>query len=237
MMKAALAVTDDGNNIDAKADSEIAACLNLQSPKSFFLFAGAGSGKTRSLVEALKHLQKRANRQLRLYRQQVGVITYTNKACDEIKRRIGYDPLVEVSTIHSFVWTLIQGFDADIRIWLKAELEEQIAELREKEAKGRGGKASLDRQKDIESKSRRLSILHEIRKFEYNPNGDNYGRNSLNHSDVIKIAASFLSIKPGMQRLLIKRFPILLIDESQDTNKLLMEALLSVQAQYSKSFM
>jgi DNA helicase-2/ATP-dependent DNA helicase PcrA len=154
-MEPALTVMDDGNNIDAKADVEIAACLNLQSPKSFFLFAGAGSGKTRSLVDALKHLRKTASRRLRLRGQQVGVITYTNKACDEIKHRIGYDPLTQVSTIHSFVWTLIQGFDADIRVWLKKELEEQIAELREKEAKGRGGKASLDRQKEIESKAKR----------------------------------------------------------------------------------
>ncbi|OEU69859.1 MAG: hypothetical protein BA864_00390 [Desulfuromonadales bacterium C00003093] len=29
-------------------------CLNLEDPKSFFLFAGAGSGKTRALVEAMK---------------------------------------------------------------------------------------------------------------------------------------------------------------------------------------
>ena len=42
----------DGD-IDGHVDAEIAACLNLTSPRSFFLFAGAGSGKTRSLVTAL----------------------------------------------------------------------------------------------------------------------------------------------------------------------------------------
>ena len=91
------------NDIDAGTDVEIAACLNLQAPKSFFLFAGAGSGKTRSLVNALQHLQKNHGRKLRLYGQRVGVITYTNKASDEITHRIGLDPLVKVSTIHSFV--------------------------------------------------------------------------------------------------------------------------------------
>ena len=41
-------ITDD--NRDSAADSIIQSCLNIKNPKSFFLFAGAGSGKTRSLV-------------------------------------------------------------------------------------------------------------------------------------------------------------------------------------------
>lgn len=49
---------------DAHVDDEIAACLNLDSPKSFFLFAGAGSGKTRSLVTALQHVQTNLSERL-----------------------------------------------------------------------------------------------------------------------------------------------------------------------------
>jgi len=235
MIEAALAV-DEGNNVDAKVDTEISACLDQQPPKSFFLFAGAGSGKTRSLVQALQFIQENHSRRLRLHGQRVGVITYTNKACDEIKHRTGFDPLVEVSTIHSFVWTLIQGFNEDIKAWLKVELESEIADLKDKQAKGRSSKASIDREKSIEAKTKRLAALPEIKKFTYNPNGDNRGRDSLNHSEVIKITSAFLSEKPAMQRLLITRFPILLIDESQDTNKMLMEAFLSVQEKHSGEF-
>ena len=227
---------DDANNVDAKVDFEISVCLDPQSPKSFFLFAGAGSGKTRSLVQALQFIQANHSRQFRLHGQRVAVITYTNKACDEIKHRTGFDPLVEVSTIHSFVWTLIQGFDKDIKAWLRVELESEIADLKEKQAKGRAGKASIDREKSIESKTRRLAMLPEIRKFTYNPNGENRGKDSLNHSEVIKIASVFLGQKPAMQRLLITKFPILLIDESQDTNKMLMESFLSVQEKHSAEF-
>ena len=35
------------NNLDDEVEKEIENCLDLVSPKSFFLFAGAGSGKTR----------------------------------------------------------------------------------------------------------------------------------------------------------------------------------------------
>ena len=39
--------------IPDQADEIIKGCLSLETPKSFFLFAGAGSGKTGSLVAAL----------------------------------------------------------------------------------------------------------------------------------------------------------------------------------------
>lgn len=226
------ALVDDLNDIDSGVDTEIATCLNFAAPKSFFLFAGAGSGKTRSLVNALHHLLKNYTRHLRLNGQRIAVITYTNKASDEIKHRVGYNPLIEVSTIHSFVWTLIQGFNDDIRTWLKKDLQKDIAELEEQERKGRAGtKASKDRQRDIVNKKARLENLGKISKFVYNPNGENRGKDSLNHSEVIKISSSFLLEKATMQRLLVSRFPILLIDESQDTNKDLMEAFLAVQNQ------
>ena len=109
------AAADGDDHVDATADEIIAKCLQLESPKSFFLFAGAGSGKTRSLTIALAGLLDRERSRLRLHRQQIGAITYTNAACDEILRRLDYDPLVEVSTIHSFVWSRIKGFHKDIR--------------------------------------------------------------------------------------------------------------------------
>jgi DNA helicase-2/ATP-dependent DNA helicase PcrA len=45
------------NEIDAPVDAEIRKCLDLATPQSFFLFAGAGSGKTRSLVSALQYVR------------------------------------------------------------------------------------------------------------------------------------------------------------------------------------
>ena len=147
-------------DLDNHVDDEIDACLDLVKARSFFLFAGAGSGKTRSLVSALKKLRSDVGPQLRLQAQRIGVITYTNAACDEIKRRLDYEALVEVSTIHSFVWSLIEGFDNDIRAWLRLALKSDIEELEGLEARGRAGtKASADRLISIQSKTKRLADL------------------------------------------------------------------------------
>ena len=101
--------------VDAEADETIRRCLNLAAPQSFFLYAGAGSGKTRSLVQAVRDLCKSQGRQLTLTGQKIAIITYTNAACDEIVQRLEFDPRVDVSTIHAFAWSLIRGYDADIR--------------------------------------------------------------------------------------------------------------------------
>lgn len=85
--------------LDDYVDEEIGACLSIAEPRSFFLFAGAGSGKTRSLVKGLDHLRRDHAQHLRLHGQKIGVITYTNAACDEITSRIQSDPLIEVRTI------------------------------------------------------------------------------------------------------------------------------------------
>ena len=223
--------------LDDHVEKELAAFLSLENPTSFFLFAGAGSGKTRSLVNALGHLAATYRDALRLRGRQVGVITYTNAACDEITRRIGYDPLFFVSTIHSFAWSQIQGFNADIRAWLNENLQRELADLQAEEEKGRAGtKASAARQVQIESKQRRLDRLASIKTFTYNPTGDNRERNALNHSEVIKIFSTFLLMKPLMQRMFVEKFPFLLIDESQDTSRALIDAFLAVQKTHSHRF-
>jgi DNA helicase-2/ATP-dependent DNA helicase PcrA len=227
----------DDDVFDAEADETILACLNLDKPKSFFLYAGAGSGKTRSLVEAIRIVCRDQGRRLSLAGQKIGVITYTNAACDEIKQRLEFDPRVEVSTIHAFAWSLIGGYHGDIRKWVAARMLQDITELEEAQAKGRAtSKAAIDRARSIESKRRRYAGLDAIQRFIYSPTGDNRTRDALNHAEVIAMTAEFLTTKPGLRRLLVTRFPILLIDESQDTSRRLMDALLDVQAAHSDRF-
>jgi ATP-dependent DNA helicase UvrD/PcrA len=223
---------------DVEADRQIAECLDLDHPKSFFLFAGAGSGKTRSLVEAIKHVQKAFGRHLALTRQKVGVVTYTNAACDEILRRLDYAPRVTVSTIHAFAWTLIAGHNEDIRASLKISLANRIMQLQSDvdRAKNRATKTYQENARALESRKQRLASLDGIKKFIYSPTSDNRTRDALNHAEVIQMTSEFLKEKPTLQKLLISQYPVLLIDESQDTNRYLMDALLAVQRQHASTF-
>ena len=220
----------DDDHFDDKVDEVIGKCLSPEEPTSFFVFAGAGSGKTRSLVEAIKVVRTGWRKQMMVSGQRLGVITFTNKACEEIQRRIDFDGMVKVSTIHSFVWGLIQGFDEDIKEWLKGNLVVEIAELEAKQAKSRGANKTTEaRARKIESKQRRLAGLDGIIKFTYNPNGDNLERDSLGHAEVINITSDFLIEKELMQEILANRFPVLLIDESQDTKGKLLDSLMAVE--------
>lgn len=224
------------NEIDNVADEEIRACLDLENPKSFFLYAGAGSGKTRSLVNALKHIRSNYGDTLWLQGRRIGVITYTNAASDEIKNRTKFDTLIDVSTIHSFLWSLIRGYNHDIRKWLCTNLQREIEILKQAQAKGRASKTSERRARSIISKMERLARLDEIRVFTYSPDGENRSRDSLNHAEVISMGTAFIIEKPTLGRLLLNKYPILLIDESQDTNKHLIDALFKLQAEHPEEF-
>lgn len=215
----------------------MSACLDIEKPKSFFLYAGAGTGKTRAVVEAMDILRSRYGTQFRQSGQKVAVITYTNAACDEIRRRIDFDPIFAVSTIHSFAWEQIRTYHKDISTWLRAHLAADIAELAEKQAKGRAGtKAAAEREVQIEAKHKRLKHLDAIKQFTYNPNGENIGKNSLNHAEVIALSAAFLANKPLMRQVLIRKHPVLLIDESQDTQKDLVDAVFALQSENPNKF-
>jgi DNA helicase-2/ATP-dependent DNA helicase PcrA len=217
----------DENDIDNHVDDHVDEKIKtyIKEKKNFFMFAGAGSGKTRSLVNALKFIATKQGSSLMLKSKQVAVITYTKAACDEIMRRVGYNPLFAVSTIHSFLWELIKPFQKDIKIWVKGELEANIDELLTKQNNPRRRKDYSD---DITKKQKRLASLDKISKFTYNPNGENVGQDSLNHSEVISMGSAFISEEETMQKVLVSKFPILLIDESQDTKRELIDALLRI---------
>lgn len=219
--------------IDAltKEEQVIYKCLNPNNLKSFFLFAGAGSGKTRSLVNVLKKFKIEYSQNLKSYNQKIAVITYTNAACEEIRSRLDFDDTFIVSTIHSFSWELIRTFQADIKKWVIDDLNTSILELEEKliNSTNKTTKTYAGNAEKLNNKKDRLLKVKEISIFSYEPNGANTKRDSLNHSEVIKITADFLANKPLLQSILIKKHPIILIDESQDTNKNLMDAFFKIQ--------
>ncbi|MFH1805874.1 MAG: UvrD-helicase domain-containing protein [Pseudomonadota bacterium] len=224
------------NEVDNGADTCIAAALSLEHPQSFILYAGAGSGKTRSLKNALDHIREKFGESLKRRGRQVGVITYTNAARDEIMRRVEFDTLFHVATIHSFAWALIEDHTEDIRNWLASCLPEDIAKIEDEQDRGRIGRASEERARKIEAKKKRLQMLPTIKKFVYNPDGDNFTKDSLSHSEVINIAADFIGNKVALKHIIISRYPFLLIDESQDTLLPFIDAILAFEDDNHENF-
>lgn len=87
------------NNIDFQVDETLEKCILSTPRKSFFLFAGAGSGKTYSLVLLLKKIRNSIGKELLLQGKNVAVITFTNAATDEIINRLDYSSIFQISTI------------------------------------------------------------------------------------------------------------------------------------------
>lgn len=74
----------------------------------FYFLSGAGSGKTYALISLIRKIMKDNKAQLESTGQKILCITYTNNAKEEIVSRLGENELVYVSTIHNFLWDMIQ---------------------------------------------------------------------------------------------------------------------------------
>ena len=226
------------NNIDAQIDEALEKCVLSTPRKSFFLFAGAGSGKTYSLVLLLKRIRDGIGRSLLLQGKNVAVITFTNAATNEIINRLDYSPIFHVSTIHSFVWDVIQYYQTDIKKIYCQHIQEDIEELESKvnKAKNKTTKTYLSNIEKFELKKEQLEKAKSIEKFVYNPNSSNTEYNALMHAEVIKIAAQMIIGHPMLQRIIAQQYPILLIDESQDTKKELVDAFFEIQKNFGDIF-
>lgn len=228
-------VANEGNDRDARVVEEICSYLTEQPPRSFFLFAGAGSGKTRTLVEVLRRLTGvvshesggRLARNLRLYGRSIRVVTYTKNAVAVISGRLGINDLVAVSTIHSFCWDLIGGFDDDIREALIAGKAVQLEEAKVAAAAKKRGISETDRKKFSEIEQE-MDALKSVSKFIYHPDKDTFGEGAIQHDQVLKATAWLLLNRLTLRTILQDRHPIILIDESQDTMRSVLDALIEL---------
>ena len=227
-----------GNNIDLQVDETLEKCILSTPRKSFFLFAGAGSGKTYSLVLLLKKIHTSIGKDLLLQGKNVAVITFTNAATDEIINRLDYSPIFHISTMHSFVWEVIKHYQSDIKRLYCSYIEEDLKALEKKikETKNKTTKTYLSSVEKLECQKERLAKAQTIEKFVYNPNGSNPEYNALRHAEVIRISARMIIESRMLQRIIAQRYPILLIDESQDTKKELVDVFFEIQRNFTDIF-
>ena len=219
------------NKPDTQADIDLRTYLRDIPPRSFIMKAGAGSGKTTSLIKGLSSVIQMHGDTLRKTRQRVACITYTEIAAGEIWRDVGSDPLVHVSTIHSFMWLLAKPFQNDIRVWVSGRIAEKIEALEEKQATygPRVQQRTKDKgTRDLERLRRQSGRISAVKGFRYGT-GSNYAKGILGHDDILKLVPHLIAERPLFRTLLARQFPFVFVDESQDTTTEVVEALKIVE--------
>lgn len=212
------------------ADTKIAECITKNI--SFSVIAGAGSGKTTSLVEALKGIQKSYGKELRKNGQRVVCITYTNRAVGVISSRLGFDDIFFVSTLHGFLWAEIARFQDAIREALRDAIIPQYMEKARAKDNGGTSQTAQKARKDLERLTAELAVLNEQKPpvfYEETVISD-YSKCVLNHDDVIDVAAYMIMRKPLLRKGLGFKYPYIFVDEAQDTFPQVVEALNAVCA-------
>lgn len=223
---------------DTDADREIHACIVATPPQPFVVRAGAGSGKTTSLIKALDWVISEHGASMRARKQKVACITYTDLATNEILADVNDDPLVHVSTIHSFYWSIAKTFQADIKVWLQNDIRRRISELEEEfeNYSSRVRQTTRDRNKaDQERYARGLEAVAGVRTFNYGV-GSDYAKGVLGHEDILQLADFLLQNRPLFRRVVALSYPFVFIDESQDTFPGVVKSFKEVEAQMQGKF-
>lgn len=191
-----------------QADDRIKYCIDNR--LSFLLDAGAGSGKTASLVKALNYIRVSHRDTLTKHSQKVACITFTNVAKDEIIERTEHDPLFHVSTIHDFMWSIIKGFQDE----LKNAVQEHNRSLPK----------NSRRKKDPDELSLSLDRVDQII---YSDRGSDFLEGRIFHDDLLSIAQIMFDTHSVMSRIVASRYPFIFVDEYQDTNEKVISLLLN----------
>lgn len=177
----------------------------VKSGKSFRVEAGAGAGKTYSLERVIEWLDRERKTAFKINGQNVACITYTNAAVDVIKNRLTENSFIKPSTIHTFAWESMRQFQSSL---ISAVGELQL----------------LPKKKNT---SAELISLSEVKHVTYSL-GVRYFENGtlyLYHDDIIKLFAKLMD-NSKFRSVLSRKYPIILIDEYQDSFRIIMDQFL-----------
>ena len=190
---------EDALKIANSIDAQI--CNVLSQRKNFIVEAGAGSGKTYSLMKVIDWLQD--NRASEFYKKgaKVACITFTNAAVTVINSRLKENTFIVPSTIHSFAWAAMKQFQTSIITFMNDN--------------GFLPKGCV--KESVKSVNYTLGI-----KYFDDVNSILY----LGHTDIIKLFSIFLQ-KKKFRDILYNKYPVILIDEYQDSNREIVENFLN----------
>jgi DNA helicase II / ATP-dependent DNA helicase PcrA len=176
---------------------EIKACIESQS--SFVLEAGAGSGKTFTLIQTLSYILEKSGANLKFNNRSIVCITYTNVAKNEIIERIEHNPNVIVLTVHEFLWSNIGNY--------QKQLVEELDILNEEMCLIKPDKF----QANLVTRTNLEEVIYDDSGYR------DFERGSLHHDDVITIASRLFFKHEVLTTILADKYPYIFIDEYQDT--------------------
>lgn len=221
---------------DTQADIDLRVCLDRSPQTSFVMVAGAGSGKTTSLVKALAHLAQTRSADLRTRGQKIACVTYTEVAVKEIWGDVGNDNLFHVSTIHSFLWSVIGPFQLDLREWVLERIDEKVNEAQARLANPRTrAQTRPGVERDIERYRQHREIVAQLTRFKYGT-GSDYAKGILGHADIISAGPALIEQSQLLRNLVASRFPFIFVDESQDTLPSVVSALRRIADTVNQEF-
>ena len=202
--------------------------------------AGPGSGKTRVLIERIKHLLSSSKR------GKVLALTFSNLAADEMKDRLSEDRAFEeqldrvtAGTIHSFWLDLVQsrgnliGLNSDMVLFESEDDRKTV--LKDVFLENQQLKDFLARQQDKNQIMQRiLQLISEQKKRFVLPENCNinapfpliyseYARklidqNAMDFDDILFFAYRILTENPSVVRVYNSLYRYICIDEAQDLN-------------------
>lgn len=181
----------------------------IENGESFILEGGAGSGKTYSLISLINALTEK------LPDIRIVCITYTNNAVAEILSRIENENLW-VSTIHEFIWALINKYQNEIKDIL-VDLINDEDEKNFKKPKDFGEDfITNDYFKDL--------YVDYDEYYSITPNAEN--RIKISHDHILIVAEKMFGKYKKISDILKDIADCIFVDEYQDTSPLVADILL-----------
>ena len=179
----------------------------LEAHQNFVFEAGPGSGKTTTLIKSLQHILDNSTAFFKRSTQQIACITYTNVAANEISERLGEaSEFVTVSTIHSFLWSIIRDY--------QEELHSLVYEMNDERA---FGKKPYVNKLDLDGME-----------IQYVDKYADLSKGEITHDAVLALAHRAFQTYPTLRHFTKSRFPVLFLDEYQDTHKTVIEIVKSL---------
>lgn len=199
---------------------------HIENNKSFVLEAGAGAGKTYTLIQTLNYLIANYGKELLAKHQNIVCITYTNVAKNEIIERMQNNPLVLVSTIHEFLWSTINKYQKQIKEQLIVLNKQLFDDEQERFSQKTPSEQAKFKFKIVDNLEERIDNIKEV--YYDDSNFRDFEKGLLKHDDIISISKLIFGANPLLTKIIIDKYPYILIDEYQDTAKETIETLVEI---------